>query len=346
MMQPRHGFFLSIAVLAGAALLVVSFAAPRLAAAGWLIAFILLSSIPLGGLAWLMISRLTGGYWGKGLGPTFECVAATIPLLVILFIPILVALPLLYPWVGGSAAVKADVAILYLNVPLFILRASIAWTGWSVFVLLLARRGGRAGLLYAAVGLIFHALMVSLVSVDWILSIEPAFISTSFGATVAITQMLAGLAFAALFAPDLDDRVVRDLGALMLTATLGVTYLNFMAVLVIWYGNLPTRVSWFVERAHEPWKSLAVATFVLGSVIPILFLLLARVRSSRRGLRYVAASSFAGIGLYDAWLLAPAYGPWALGTAVVATVAIACASIVIVRVGWPAALFDRAGTVP
>ena len=346
MTQPRHGLFLIVTVLAAAALLVVGVVSPRIAAAGWLIAFIFLSSIPLGALAWLMISRLTGGYWGESLRPTLEGAAATIPLLGILFIPVLVALPLLYPWVAGSDAIKADVANLYLNIPLLLLRAGIAWAGWTALVLVLPRRGGRGGLLYAAVGLIFHVLMVSLLSVDWILSVETGFISTSFGATIVITQMLAGLAFAALFAPDLDDSVIRDLGALMLTATLGVTYLNFMAILVIWYGDLPTRVSWFVERTHEPWKTLAVATFILGSVIPILVLLLARVRASRSALRYVAASSFGGIGLYDAWLLAPAYGAGALGAAALAALAIACASIVIIRVGWPAALFNRAGTVP
>ena len=129
MTQPRHGLFLIVTVLAAAALLVVGVVSPRIAAAGWLIAFIFLSSIPLGALAWLMISRLTGGYWGESLRPTLEGAAATIPLLGILFIPVLVALPLLYPWVAGSDAIKADVANLYLNIPLFVIarRHRLGW---------------------------------------------------------------------------------------------------------------------------------------------------------------------------------------------------------------------------
>jgi hypothetical protein len=293
-----------------------------------------------------MIHRLTGGHWGESLRPAFETATAAIPLLAIVFIPVLAGLSPLYPWIAGTGQAKPDVITLYLNVPLFVLRACVGFIGWSVLALVLPRIGGRAGILFAALGLVFHVLMVSLLSVDWILSAEPAFISTSFGATIVITQLLAALGFAALFAPHIDDAALRDLGGLMLTCTRGVAYINFMAVLVLWYGDLPTKVSWFVARIREPWASLAVATFVLGSVIPILLLLLERVRTSRPALRFVATSNLAGIALFDAWLLAPAYGPWSLGTAALALTAMSFAFAAFVRGGRPAALFTRARTAP
>jgi hypothetical protein len=340
----------TIAGLAAAATLVLALRFPTLAAAGWLIAFVFLSAIPLGSVAWLMVARLTGGHWGLSLQPTFQAATAAIPLLPVAFVPVLLALRLLYPWVdpwvAGAPALKVDVALFYLNAPLFILRTGVALLGWSVLALLVPRRGGRPGILLAAAGLIFHALMVSLLSVDWILSIEPTFISSSFGATTAITQMLAALAFAALFARGLDDRALRDLAGLMLAATLAVTYLNFMAVLVIWYGDLPAKVSWLAERVNEPWRALAVATFVLGSAMPVLLLLLERVRANRMALRYVAASTLAGIALYDAFLLAPPYGAWALGTAALCATALSCAFLAIAHLGWPSVLFERVETVP
>lgn len=345
MRRASHSMLMIIAAIAAAALLVVGFVSPRLAAAGWLIAFVVVSAIPLGSLAWLMIARLTGGHWAECLRPVFEPAAVRIPLLAILFVPVLFALPLLYPWVADSSVVKPDVAALYLNIPLFILRAGVAFAGWGAIALVLQRLSGRGGILLAATGLVFHTVMMTLLSIDWILSAEPAFISTSFGATIVVTQMLAALAFAALFAPGLDDGTVRDLGGLLLTLTLGVTYLNFMAVLVIWYGDLPAKVFWFVERVREPWNALAVAAFVVGSVVPILMLLLRRVRASRSALRAVACSSLAGIALYDAWLLAPTFGVWALGTAALATIAMSSASIVIVRADWLSRLFVRARTV-
>jgi hypothetical protein len=125
-----------------------------------------------------------------------------------------------------------------------------------------------------------------------------------------------------------------------------VTYLNFMTVLVLWYGDLPTKVIWFVERIRESWSALALAAFMVGSVIPILLLLLARVRDSRVALRCVALSNLAGISFYDAWLLAPIYGPWAIGTAALALIALSCAFIALLRGRWPAILFDRAKTAP
>jgi hypothetical protein len=310
-----------IAMLAGAAAMVIVAAfAPQSAAAGWLIAFIFVSAIPLGSLTWMMIHRLTGGRWGEQLGPLLMPAAASLPLFALLLVPVLIALPVLYAWTGAGAAVAPDVARLYLNVPLFVVRAVIALVGWSVLGLALPRLNGRAGMLAPGLGLIFHALMISLVSVDWILSAKPSFISTSFGASIAFMQMQAALAFAALRATDdIDEQAVRDLGGLLLATTLGLTYINFMAVLVLWYGDLPHKIDFILQRIVTPWRWLAIAAFVFASVLPILALLLARVRASRGALRLVALSIFAGLACYVAWLLAPAYGAWALLTAALAT---------------------------
>ena len=318
----------ALAVVAGfSALALVGFAfhAPRQAAAGWLMAFAFLSAIPLGSLALLMVHRLTGGCWGESLRPALEPAAACTVLLAALLVPVFVALPLLYPWVQGSEGITASVARFYLNVPLFVLRSVLAFAGWIMLAFMLPRAGERSGLVLAGVGLVFHAIAVSLLSVDWILSVEPAFISNSFGATVAFVQIYAALACGALFAPNQPIRhSVSDLGGLMLTVALGITYINFMAVLVIWYGDLPHKVDWFVERAYPPWNYLAIGAFVLGSVIPIVLLLWARVRRSMPALRWIGAVVLLAVAVYDAWLLAPAYGTVALGATLPAAAVIAC----------------------
>ncbi|HVZ51926.1 MAG TPA: hypothetical protein VG986_08170, partial [Pseudolabrys sp.] len=197
-MNRRHTLMLTVAGAALAALLAAVLLGVKVAAAGWLIAFFYVGAISLGSLALLLIHRLTGGHWGDALRPLLEPAAACIPLLAVLFVPVLIATPLLYPWFEGAGDVKPDVAALYLNMPLFVVRAVISFVGWSVLALALSRIGGRAGTLLAAVGLIFYAVTISLVSVDWVLSGEPVFISTSFGASVAIMQLLAALAFAAM----------------------------------------------------------------------------------------------------------------------------------------------------
>jgi hypothetical protein len=339
LLTPRAALPLAVAaVLSIAGLIAVAVAAPRVAAGGWLLAFIDVSVVVLGALELTCIHRLSGGRWGDALRPLVEPLALCIVPLAVLFIPVLIALPALFPWSGGAPAVKPDVAALYLNSPLFVARAVIAFAGWSVLVLLLLRTGGRAGTLLAALGLIFHAVIISFVAVDWVLSVEPGFVSTSFGASVAIMQIMAALAFAAIFAPLPDEQAVRDLGGLMLAVVLGLTYIDFMAVLVMWYGDIPDKIGWFVARAASPWKWLAVAGFLLGSVLPVLALLLERVRANRSALRVAGASILAGLAFYDAYLLAPAYGAWSLATALLALVALGSVLTLFVRPGAPSGL--------
>jgi hypothetical protein len=312
------------ASFAMAGLTVVATFAPRTAAAGWLVGFVLWSQIPVGSLVLLMIHRLTGGRWGEALYPAFASAARSVPLLFVLILPVLVALPLLVPWVDHAGGVDADVASYYLNAPFFITRSLIAIACWSVLAFLLPRVTGPSGQVLAAVGLVFHAVIVSVVSVDWILSIKPPFISSSFGASVAITQLIAALAWAVLWTPPraTDHAATGDIGGLLLAFLLAITYVDFMAFLVMWYSDLPSRMSWFLERDQFPWSLLAAGAFIFVSVAPILALLLAHVRNRIRELRGVAITVLAGLALYYAWLVAPPFRGRVLAAAVLAIIAI------------------------
>ncbi|HEY1978514.1 MAG TPA: hypothetical protein VGH13_00380, partial [Xanthobacteraceae bacterium] len=112
------------------------------------------------------------------------------------------------------------------------------------------------------------------------------------------------------------------LGGLLLATILGITYIDFMAVLVIWYGDLPPQEIWFVERDPLPWSALAVASFLLASLLPVLALLLARVRNERRPLRMIGICVLVGLACYDTYLIGPPFGAAILLTAVVAVIGI------------------------
>ncbi len=313
---------LVVAAIVMAGLVTVAAFAPRSAAAGWLVGFVLWSQIPIGSLVLMMIHRLTGGRWGEALYPSFASAARFLPLLFVLIVPVFIAIPLLDPWSHHAGDVKPDVFSYYLNTPFFIGRSLIAIAGWSVLAFLLPRVGGHLGELVAALGLVFHCVLISVVSVDWILSLEPPFISSSFGASMAITQLIAGLAWAVMWAPPADHSVTGDIGGLLLAFVLAITYVDFMAFLVMWYSDQPIRMSWFVERGRFPWPQLAAGAFILVSAAPILALLLARVRNGVLELRAVATIVIVGLALYYAYLIAPPFGAGALSAAVLAVVAI------------------------
>ncbi len=313
---------------AGAAALLIIAAVfdAKVAAAGWLVGFAFWAQILLGSLTLTMIHRLTGGRWGEIAAPVIAPAAAAVPLLVVFAIPLFIAVPILYQWPLRPASIKPDVLSYYLNTPSFIVRTGLALIGWSALAAFLPRIGGRRGQLLAALGLVFHAVILSSVSIDWYLSLEAPFTSSSFGASVAVSALVGALALTAAVAsmPE-GDPATGDVGSLLLATILGITYIDFMAVLVIWYGDIPREEIWFVERNRLPWTLLAAAAFVLTSLGPVLALLLSRVRNARRPLRAVGICVLAGLALYDAYLIAPPAGGFALLTALLAVAGIGLA---------------------
>ncbi|MBV9392875.1 MAG: hypothetical protein JOZ84_00540 [Methylobacteriaceae bacterium] len=269
-------------------------------ACGWLLCFAFIAGIPVGSLVLLMIHRLTGGAWGFALAPFLRPAALCIPVLAIAFVPLAVATHALYPWTSAATA-----AHLYLNVPTFIARAAIAVIGWSVLGVIFGGKGGAP--LVAALGLAFYGLTISLVSIDWFLSMDPHYASTAFGATIAIQQILTALAAAALFAPgELRERDLGDLSGLLIAALLGVVYLALMTLIVQWYGNLPDRAHWYLLRSQNGWAFVIGAGAILA-LAGFAMLLLLRIRQSRIGVRLAGAVILTAIIVHLCWLIVPAY---------------------------------------
>ncbi len=278
---------------------------------GWLVAFAIFGSIPIGSMVWLLIHRLTGGEWGIAAAPVLHPAAAMSPLLIIAFVPVLVGLHPIYPWAADPTRIPADVAHWYLNGASFLLRSLIALVGWSVLALVFA--AGLGSRLLAGLGLAFFGLTISLVAVDWYLSLDPHYVATAFAAMIAIQQLLMALAVTALIGPPaIGGKVAGDLGALLIATLLGVVYLEFMTFVVAWYGDLPEKASWFLKRSSPGWISVLMTAVAVGAVLPFGMLLMQRVRRSRRGLRIASALILFGTVLHFVWLLVPAFDDQAL----------------------------------
>jgi hypothetical protein len=346
-MSGTHRLRLGVLAIIGAAATigyaVMALVAPRSAATGILVAFLFWSGISIGALAAMMIHRLTGGAWGYANARAFELAAGLLPLVALSAVAVFLLVPALYPWTGGSTGTAPDVAHWYLNSPLFVLRTCVAFAGW-IAIYLLIRLPGTAGTLAAGFGLVFYGLIVGVVGLDWIQSIEPPFFSSSFGASLAFTQLLAAFAATALLAPqDQHESATFDLGGLMLATVLGLTYIDFMAVLIVWYGNLPHKVEWFLRRDQFPWSAVAWAAFILVSAVPGFALLFTRVRASRTKLRAVALAVLVGIAMYYAWLVAPAGGAASLLAAAFAITGFGGLLIGLGETGFVSAAWRRVG---
>jgi len=293
----------AIALLALVALAVV---APGSAAQGWLTATVFWSTVAVGSLVVLMIHRLTGGRWGETCAPVLVPTAAGVPWLALLVVAVVVSAGVLYPW-HDRAHVDASVASAYLNVPLFAVRSAIALAGWSAIAIVLPPLSGSRSLLVAGVGLAFHAIAISVIPVDWILSTAPGFTSSAFGATIAVSQILAGIAWCAVWAPLPDDQAAADIAGLLLAAILGLVYMAFISFAVIWYGDVPEKIAWYLNHAGG-WGWMSGATFIVGALVPVALLLLGRRLGMIRAARSAGACALAGLMLYDLWLIAPQFG--------------------------------------
>lgn len=289
-----------------AVLLAWLLSSPGSLARGWLAAFAFWSGFPVGSLVLLMIHRLTAGRWGDALAPVLRPAAAAVPLVALAFIPVAVALTAVYPWAGaGRGGADPSVTRLYLDPAWFLIRAAIALVGWSILGLVFGL--GRGNRLLAALGLAFYGLTISVVAVDWILSLDPRFTSSAFAGMIAIQQLLTALAVAAAFSPpSLTDEAAGDIGAFLIATLLGVFYLSLISFIVSWYGDLPDKAAWYLKRGHEGWAQTIGAAIFLA-VVSFGLLLRRRLRHGRAGVRMAGLVALGAVAVHVAWLTVPGF---------------------------------------
>ena len=136
--------------------------------------------------------------------------------------------------------------------------------GWTAIALLLA--AGRLGLLGASLSLAFRGVAVSIVSVAWLLSIDPRFTDSGFGAEIAVQQILFALAAIAALSPARAIALPKgDIAALLLASALGAFYLGLMTFIVKWYGDQPDDAAWYLARAHGLAFALLFGALLFGA---------------------------------------------------------------------------------
>lgn len=150
-------------------------------------------------------------------------------------------------------------------------------------------------------GLVIYPVTVTFAAVDWIMSIEAEWYSTMFPVLICIGQILAALSLMILlFARAADSSELGRLGGednfhkignLLLAFTMLWAYLAFGQLLVIWSGNLPPEVSWYLHRIAGGWRWVASFIALFQFFVPFFLLLMRPVKKAGcsgdgRGLRF------------------------------------------------------------
>jgi hypothetical protein len=300
----------------------------------WLIGFLFCLGLTLGSLGLLMLQHLSGGQWGMVGRRVFEAGSRTMPLMALLFIPILFAMPTLFRWARPDV-VQNDKILLakapYLNIPFFTARAVIYFLFWIVCAWLLTKwsaaqdRGvestDAAGMVrfrtLSAPALLFLVLSISFASTDWVMSLDPHWFSTIFGllttAGYGLSALALTIAVLATVGPEgalagrLTPRHFHDLGKLLLAFTMLWAYLSFSQFLIIWSGNLPEEIPWYIERIRGSWGVVAIALLLGHFALPFLLLLSRDLKRNSRWLARVAIFIILMRLVDIIWLVAPVF---------------------------------------
>jgi hypothetical protein len=255
----------------------------------------------------------------------------TLPLMAVLFLPILLGMHTLYEWSDASKVASDEILREkqpYLNVPFFEIRAAIYFVLWCGLAWAL-NRGGRAQdrtedptitrrlQMVAGPGLAALFLSVTFAAVDWGMSIEPHWYSTIYGPMLFVGFVLTALASMVLVAswlarvPPLSGLArpltFHDLGNLMLAFTMLWAYMSFSQLLITWTGNLVEEIPWYLRRSVGLWRGVAATLIFFHFFLPFFYLLFRGNKRNHQRLRLVAAWILIIHLVNDCWLILPAF---------------------------------------
>jgi hypothetical protein len=327
------------------------FFAPKAALLGWLVALVAFASVPIGCLSLLMMVVLVPGSWRRLYTAPLLAGSSLLPVAALATVPVLFGLSFLYSWIDPSvtAAYPAFKAA-WLSPAFFIVRQLGYWAIllgiWLALLLMPAARNG-----VAAIGLIAFALIGSWMGIDMVETITPDFHSSIYGLLILGGDWVAGVGFVLLLGLAFARKVAPPSAAgAFLVAMLMWAYLHAMQFIVIWSGDLPDEVGWYLVRGTGAWAWVTGLLFAVQGVIPFFALLTPAVRTSGRAMAAIGFATLAMRAVESAWLLLPSQDGAlpACGFALLALLAmggIGAAFVPMLRTRRPQ-WFDAGGFVP
>ncbi|HEX7295167.1 MAG TPA: hypothetical protein VF251_05400 [Pyrinomonadaceae bacterium] len=294
----------------------------------YIFAFTFWLGISVGSLALLMLQHLTSGGWGFVIRRVLEAATRVLPLMAILFLPIVLGAGYVYPWTHHEEALKLGDKTKYLNLTFFTIRAIIYLGSWLALMFFLNRwslaQDRTADPYYtkrmrmlSGPGMVLLIFTVTFASVDWYMSIEPEWFSTIYGFIYVAAWAVSALAFVIATMAVLSKREplnhivaplhFHDHGKLLLALVMLWAYFAFSQFLIIWSGNLPEEIGWYTKRMHGVWGALIIGVVILHFALPFLLLLSRSLKRDPRKLVIVAAMILVMRVIDLLWMLRPGF---------------------------------------
>jgi len=274
----------------------------------YLVAFMFVLTLGLGGLFFVMVQHITNAGWSVGPRRQMEWLAGILPVAAVLFIPIAANFGTIYAhWVHphGPEAELIQKKAAYLNPTFFFIRAGVYFLIWSglswVFRTESAKQDETGDASHtlklgglAAPGLFAFALSLTFAAFDWMMSLDPVWYSTIYGVYVFAGSVVSSLALLALLTIRLQKSGLigsvstvehrHDIGKLLFGFTVFWTYIAFSQFFLIWYANIPEETLFFLHRWEGSWKQASLALLFLHFIIPFALLMPRTVKRSYGGL--------------------------------------------------------------
>ena len=296
----------------------------------YLVAYTFWLGVALGSMALLMVQHLSGGAWGVVIRRPLEAAVSTLPVMALLFLPIVPGMHDIYHWTHADALSDPVIAAkaAYLNTPFFLARALfyfIIWVGIGHLLLKWSKEQDETGdpayagklTTLSAAGLLIYALTITFAITDWLMSVNPHWFSTMWGPLFMVGQALAALAvtinvLVLLAGTEPMNRVLNtshfhDLGKFLFAFLMMWAYLSFSQFLIVYSANLQEEVPHYLSRIQNGYQYVTIALIVLHFVVPYVILLSRDVKRDTTRLRVVAAWLIAMRFVDHYWQIAPEF---------------------------------------
>ncbi len=267
--------------------------------AAFYVACIFFMLVSLGVLAFYAIQQVSQAGWSPVLFRVMQGITAYLPVGSVIFFIVLLLCGFhfnhLFIWLDPEV-VASDKLIAnkagYLNFPFWIIRAAIFLLGWNLYRYYsrkncLAQDEANDNLNYkknfniSAIFLVFFIVTESIMSWDWIMSIDPHWFSTLFGWYVFSSFFVSAITIITLVTVYLKSKGVlehvntshvHDLAKFIFGFSIFWAYLWFSQYMLIWYANIPEEVTYFITRI-ELYNLPFFGAVVMNFVFPLLILI-------------------------------------------------------------------------